>query len=359
MSLFEPFEIGGLLISNRFMRSATTSYYSDERGVVRKEIIDLYEDLAEGGVGLIVKGHMYVSDAGKAHNGMAGISHGYHIEGLQKITDVVHEHQGLIAAQLNHAGINSMIDRAGPCRYNSGTWSARALSESEIWEIIEDFGEAASRAVEAGFDAIQIHGAHGYLVSQFLSRHVNHRVDSWGGDLEKRTRFLEEVFYEIKSQIPRNIPVMIKLNCDDFHPTGFTLEDSVKTSERIAKMGMDMIEVSGGGVGRIPELRERARSKLPELREADFAGHAISIRKVTKPKALALVGGIRSLSTMKSIIEEDVSDIISMSRPFIREPGLLKRLKRGQKRSRCISCSACSGDDVFGKTMLRCQQETK
>lgn len=358
MSLFEPFEIGALSIKNRFMRSATTSYYSNDLGIVRPEMIDLYRKLAEGGVGLIVKGHLYVSDDGKAHRGMAGLSQDYHIEGLRGITDVVHENQGVIAAQLNHAGVYSMVDRAGPCEYTGADWSARALSDSEIWEIIEAFGEAASRAVEAEFNAIQIHGAHGYLVSQFLSRYLNRRNDAWGGRLHDRTRFLEEVFYEIKSRVPRDIPIMLKLNCDDFHPTGFTIEDSVKTAERITNMGMDLIEVSGGGVGRVRDLRARARSKLPDIREADFAGHAIEIRTATMPKPLALVGGIRSLSTMKAILERDIADLISMSRPFIREPDLVTRLREGQNRSYCTSCSACSGDDVFGKTMLKCQQIT-
>jgi len=173
--LFKPYRIGPLEIRNRFMRSATTSYWSNERGFVRDENIRLYRRLAEGGVGLIVKGHLYVTDSGKAHEGMAGISHDYHVPMLKELTDAVHENDGKIVTQLNHGGFNSMVDRAGPSQYIGETWRARALSGEEINEVVEAFGDAAERSLEAGFDGVQIHGAHGYLVSQFLSKAANRR----------------------------------------------------------------------------------------------------------------------------------------------------------------------------------------
>jgi 2,4-dienoyl-CoA reductase-like NADH-dependent reductase (Old Yellow Enzyme family) len=357
-ALFEPYKIGSLEIRNRFMRSPTTSYWSDEWGVVRPEIIDLYRSLSEGGVGLIVKGHAYVSDSGKAHVGMAGMSHDHQVPRLKELTNAVHEHGGKIVAQLNHAGYKSVVDRAGPSEYREADWKGRALTVDEIHEIVDAFGEAAQRSMDAGFDGVQIHGAHGYLVSQFLSRLANRRTDEYGGSLENRMRLLNEVYDEIRAKVGGCIPVLIKLNCDDFSPSGFTVEDSIEVAKALSKRGIDAIEISGGGVGQLTEIRRvRARSDDPELSEASFAGHAARIKSAIGGTPMALVNGIRSRRCMEAILEKDVADLISMSRPFIREPNLVRLLEAGQPGAACTSCDACSAPGVFGKTMLRCQVE--
>ncbi|MCW3981267.1 MAG: NADH:flavin oxidoreductase [Candidatus Bathyarchaeota archaeon] len=352
--LFEPFKIGSLEIKNRFVRSATTSYWSDREGIIRSEIIDLYRSIAKSGVGLIIKGHLYVKDSGKAHAGMAGISNDFHVPKLMELTKQVHKNEGKIIAQLNHAGIFSLLDKAGPSEYKVGSSKARALSSDEIQDIIKTFGDAAERAMAAGFDGIQIHGAHGYLISQFLSRLANRRTDEWGGSLEKRMRLLLEVYDVIRSKVGKRVPVMLKINCDDFSPLGFTIRDSVKVAKAICKRGLEAIEVSGGGVGRQEELRVRARSLDKELSEASFAGHAAKIRKATQPTPMALVNGIRSLRCMEAILSKNLADLISASRPFIREADLVKRLKAGQKAATCTSCDICISKEVFSKMMLRC-----
>jgi 2,4-dienoyl-CoA reductase-like NADH-dependent reductase (Old Yellow Enzyme family) len=352
--LFEPFKIGSIEIRNRFIRSATTSYWSDRRGIIRSEIVDLYRRLAKGGVGLIVKGHLYVKDSGKAHVGMAGISNDYHVPKLREHTGEVHKNDGKIIAQLNYGGVYSIVDRVGPSEYLVEGYKTRALSSEEIYDIVEAFGEAAGRAMAAGFDGVQIHGAHGYLISQFLSRLANKRTDEWGGNLRNRMRLLLEVYDAIRVRVGDSIPVMLKINCDDFSPTGFTIKDSVKVAEAICKRGLQAIEVSGGGIGEQEDLRVRARSHDQDLGEASFAGHAIKIRKRTQPTLMALVDGIRSLKCMEAIINKDLADLISMSRPFIREPDFVKRLEAGQEASTCTSCDICISNEVFGKMMLRC-----
>jgi len=357
-NLFEPFRIGSMEIRNRFMRSATTSYWSDENGIVRPEIIRLYGNLARGGVGLIVKGHTYVMDPGKAHTGMAGISNDAQVPKLRELTEAVHEHGGKIVTQLNHAGFKSIVDRAGPSEYGEAGWEARALTVDEIHGIVEAFGDAAQRTVDAGFDGVMIHGAHGYLVSQFLSGFANRRTDEYGGSLENRMRLLVEVYDEIRARVGSDYPVLIKMNCDDFSPNGFTVEDSAAVASALAKRGMDLIEISGGGIGQVQELRKtRAKSGDPELSEANFAGHAAKIREATKPTPIALVNGIRTRRCMEAIIEKDVADLVSISRPFIREPDLVRNLEAGQPEASCITCDACSGRDVFGKVMLQCHLE--
>ena len=352
--LFEPFKIGSIEIRNRFVRSATTSYWSDKRGIIRSEIIDLYRRLAKGGVGLIVKGHLYVKDSGKAHVGMAGISSDYHVPKLRELTGEVHKNDGKIVAQLNYGGIYSVVDKAGPSEYRVEGYKTRALSPGEIHDVVEAFGEAAGRAIAAGFDGVQIHGAHGYLISQFLSRLANKRTDECGGNLENRMRLLLDVYNAIRARVGDSIPVMLKINCDDFSPNGFTIKDSVKVAEAICKRRLQVIEVSGGGIGMQEDLKVRARSLDQKLDEASFAGHAIKIRKATQPILMALVNGIRSFRCMQSIMDKDLSDLISMSRPFIKEPDLVKRLKAGQKASTCTSCDICISNEVFSKMMLRC-----
>jgi 2,4-dienoyl-CoA reductase-like NADH-dependent reductase (Old Yellow Enzyme family) len=352
--LFEPFKMGPLELKNRFVRSATTSYWADRRGVLRPEIIDLYRTLAQGGVGLIIKGHLFVTDAGKAHAGMAGISQDYHLPRLRELTAAVHRHEGHIVAQLNHGGMYSIVDRAGPSTYVVTGSKARALAAPEVRDIIEAFGTAAERALAAGFDGVQIHGAHGYLISQFLSRRVNRRTDEWGGPLKNRKRLLLAVYDAIRRRLGGRVPILLKLNCDDFAPAGFTLDEAALVGAALCQRRLTALEVSGGGVGRQDELRARARSPDPVLREASFAGHAAAIRRAITPTPLALVGGIRSLTCMKALVRQDVADLISMSRPFIREPDLVRRLEAGQQASTCTSCNLCRAEEVFGKTMLRC-----
>ena len=350
--LFEPYMIRDMLVRNRFMRSATTSAYADKEGILNDTIITHYERMSKGEVGLIVKGHLYIMDNGKAHNGMAGISHDKHIPMLKKLTDGVHKHEGQIVAQLNHAGVVHQPDRVGPSEYNEEDWTAREMTEGEIYSIIEAFGEAAERAIQAGFDGVQIHGAHGYLISQFLSREVNKRRDRWGGSLEKRMKLLHEVYDEIRGRLG-NVPVLVKMNCDDFSPNGLMIEDAIKVAKTLAAKGIDLIEVSGGGRGRKSDLRERA--KHPEYPELDFAGHGQKIREATKPIPMGLVSGFTKLETMKKVVEEDLTDMVSLSRPFIRESGLVKSLKNGQKKATCIRCDACRTN--FGIAMMQCLLE--
>ncbi len=350
--LFEPYMIRDTLVRNRFIRSATTSAYADEKGIVNDPIIRIYERLSKGEVGLIIKGHLYVMDNGKAHDGMAGISNDAQIPMLKKLTDAVHQHEGHIVAQINHAGVVHQPDRAGPSRYSEKDWTAREMSTDEIEAVIEAFGNAAERALQAGFDGVQIHGAHGYLISQFLSRSVNKRTDKWGGNLENRMRLLHEVYDEIRGRTG-NEPVLIKLNCDDFSKDGFTVEDAVQVSMALSDWGIDLIEISGGGRGEMNEYK--ARAKHPDYPELDFAGHALKIREAITPTPMSLVRGFTKLDTMERAVENGLTDMISLSRPFIREPSLVKGLKHGQKEATCIRCDACRAN--FGKAIMRCMLE--
>ena len=371
IDLFKSYKIGGLEIRNRFVRSASTSAWADDRGVIRPEVIDLYEGLAEGGVGLIIKGHLYIDPRGKAHAGMAGIHDDVVVPRLKELTDAVHRHEGAIFAQINYGGYQAKAgERMGPSEYEGDGWKARSMTVQEIWGVVDKFGSGAERAIRAGFDGVQIHAAHGYLISEFLSKLANRRTDEWGGSLRNRLHLLHEVYDDIRSRIGSDIPVSMKMNCDDFSDDGFTVDEAAQVAHSLAMRGMDMIEVSGGGIGSVDRVdgsvvgererardkhRDRARHSDPLLAEPSFAGYCEVIRGSTRPKTLALVNGFRTKAAMQAIVDRDIADLISMSRPFIREPDLVKNLKNGQNEVACIRCSACEATSVFSKEMLRCR----
>jgi 2,4-dienoyl-CoA reductase-like NADH-dependent reductase (Old Yellow Enzyme family) len=352
-ALFEPCAIGRLRGRNRFVRSATTSGWADEDGIVGSEIVRWYEDLARGGVGLIVKGHLYVDPRGKAHPGMAGISGDEHIPGLARITEVVHRHGAHILAQINYGGYEAEAgERRGPSDSAGPGWHAQAMDVGEIREVILAFGRAAQRCMSAGFDGVQIHGAHGYLVSQFLSKLANRRTDEWGGDLGNRMRLLREIYLEMRTRLGAAALIAVKLNCDDFSEDGFTVEESAEVAHELSQLGIDLIEVSGGGIGEQPRYRERARSRDPALAEASLGGHCAKIRAATRPTALALVDGLSTVTGMQAVADKDLADLVSMSRPFIREPDLVSKVAAGQQEATCTRCDACFY--FIGQEMLHC-----
>ncbi|MHA1907373.1 MAG: oxidoreductase [Candidatus Thorarchaeota archaeon] len=351
--LFEPYTVAGFELKNRFMRSATTTYYADEQGNLREGAIQLYENLAIGDVGLIIKGHLGITEEGRIHQGMAKISSEKNIPQLAELTRRVHGSGGTIIAQINHGGIRNLPERIGPSQYHGDGWTAREMTESEIYSIIDAFGDASERAIQAGFDGVQIHCAHGYILSQFLSREVNKRQDKWGGSLENRMRLLMEVYRKIRKRIGK-VPVMIKINCDDFSRFGFTIDECQNVCTTLTAEGIDLIEISGGGVNRLPELKSRGKHEDPKFAELTFAGHASKVKKSVGETPVALVEGFTSLSTMNAVLARGIADIVSLSRPFIREPDLVQSLKGSQDDVSCIRCDACSGPDVFSKMLLQC-----
>ncbi|MBD3405703.1 MAG: hypothetical protein GF411_06180, partial [Candidatus Lokiarchaeota archaeon] len=175
-----------------------------------------------------------------------------------------------------------------------------------------------------------------------------------GGDIHQRMTFLERIYNRIREQID-SVPIALKMNCDDFVDGGLTINESMIVAERMTDLGIDLIEISGGGFDRDSSLKPRANHSDSKLAEVTYAGHAEKIRMWTRNLPLALVEGFKHRSVMDEIIERDIADIVSMSRPFIREPDLVKKLRNGQEDTSCTRCDACSSSEVFGKVMLECQ----
>ncbi|HAM49914.1 MAG TPA: hypothetical protein DCP92_04180 [Nitrospiraceae bacterium] len=344
--LFDPFSFSGLDLKNRFVRSATYEKRADEDGFVTESLIEFYRDLTRGGVGLIITGNVLVHPSGRSAPQMLCIHSNIYIRGLKNLTDAVHELGGVIAIQLVHGGRQSLPILLGgnpplapSAVYDPSTGvTPKPMTDEEVWQIIEAFGSAAGRARIAGFDAVQIHGAHGYLVSEFLSPHTNRRHDYWGGDEERRFHFLEEIYFAIRKEVGEDYPLLIKMNADDMIEGGLNVVDSVGIAKRLEELGIDAFEVTGG----MYESGQKTAQPdiLTEDREAYFrdAGRLFKERLNTP---IILVGGMRSLSVMEDVLRKGEAHLISLSRPLIREPNLPNRFKEGKEKADCISCNGC------------------
>lgn len=345
-SLFDQTTINGMMLQNRLVRSATWEGMCDADGRPGEKLISLYSGLARGGVGLIITGYTFVSPEGKQLPGKMGIHKDEFAGVMRKMTDAVHDEGGKLCIQLVHAGGQTDSANAGqqpiaPSAIKTDQYPEvpAEMSRDNIAAVISAFQNGARRAQEWGFDAIQIHGAHGYLINQFLSPLTNRRDDDYGGSIENRCRFLREVYQAVRAAVGPDFPVMIKLNGSDNLAGGFSMEDAVFTAKTLARSGIDAIEVSGGTpasgdqspVRMKIDSEEKEAYNLPPARQIKAA--------VTCP--VMVVGGFRSFSVAQKTVSE-FADYVSMARPFIREPGLALRWKSGDRSpARCISCNGC------------------
>jgi 2,4-dienoyl-CoA reductase-like NADH-dependent reductase (Old Yellow Enzyme family) len=355
--LFEKTTINGMELSNRFVRSATWEGMATEDGAVTPPLIETMSALAEGGVGLIISSHAYVRKDGQAGPWQLGVYKDELIDGLREMTEAVHERGGTIVMQLNHAGKFAPFKLTGQASLAASDGNGESESPSremtlqDIRELVAAFADAAGRAKAAGFDGVQIHSAHGYMLNQFLSPAYNRRQDEFGGDIANRARVLLDVYRAIRENVGNDYPILAKLNSQDFIENGLAVEESLQVGRMLSDAGLDALELSGGTPrsGRLSPSRSKIDS---EEKEAYFREEALAMkRKIDIP--LILVGGIRSLEVAERLVEENMTDYISLCRPLIWEPGLINRWKSGDRRKAfCTSCNLCfkpilSGDGVY------------
>lgn len=352
--LFEATHIQGMRLANRFVRSATWEGMATEEGVCTPRLVDLMGELAKGGVGLIITSHAYVSRDGQASPWQLGIYGDELISPLSMMTEKVHQAGGRIVLQLAHAGVFgapgpgrdavpavSRVDRVSGSR-------TRVLSPDDILDLASAFARAAERAKAAGFDGVQIHAAHGYLLSQFLSPAFNRREDAYGGPIEKRARALLEVLGRVRAAVGKDFPVLVKLNSEDFLEGGLTAADALSAAVLLEEAGIDAIELSGGTLISKRLSPSRAGIKSEE-QEAYFQDAARTFKKKIRVP-LILVGGIRSFAVAERLVDEGTADYISMSRPFIREPHLVRRWVEGDlRKAACLSDNQCFGPGMAGE----------
>ena len=361
---FEPFETKRLTLAGRLVRAPVWTGTADEDGFVTERTISFYEKLTGHGLGLITTGFAFVSANSRAVPRMLGVSSDDYVPGLKSLVDTMHAKGDKICLQIAHCGLNAdpaydpdgliygpslialtgrtQIEKTGKLR-KENAHIMRSLTRVQITNIIEDFAEAALRAAEAGFDAVEIHGAHHYLISQFLSPMFNKRTDIYGGGPRQRARFAVEVLSEIRRALPQ-MPLIFRMNCEDFIPGGIELSDSKQAAVLVTDAGCDIISVSGNNPLRI-------RIVKPE-KEAYFREQARTIHNVCGLPVI-LAGGVRSPQAVCKILQNGYAELVGIGRPLIRNPDLPARWKEGNfKPYECISCNSCMGTAM--EYSLRC-----
>ncbi len=320
--IFETARLGNLTLKNRLIRSATWEGIALPNGGITDEAYRIYAELAQGGIGAVITGFTSVADNDRYFNGMMRLSNDALIGQYQKLTSLIHASEIPVIAQL-------ALGRY--YREDQGI-EPNGMTQGEIQDIVSLFGQAAQRAAAAGFDGVQIHAAHFFFLSRFISPAVNHRTDAYGGSTANRSRILLEILQTIRKAAP-NIHVTIKLNSNDFMPGGLTEEESLIIGKTLATAGIDSIEVSGNGtsVGGIQA----------GINEGYFAPFASALAEAVEVPVIA-VGGWRSRQCMENVLKDTDIAFLSLSRPLIREPDLPNRMKGNPATfSQCVSCNAC------------------
>jgi 2,4-dienoyl-CoA reductase-like NADH-dependent reductase (Old Yellow Enzyme family) len=360
-ALFQPGRIGPVEIANRIVRAGTSETAAGPSGEITDRLVEIYEDLARNRVGLILSGHMYCHTRGQYATRQVGIHEDGMVPGLARLADAVHRHGGKVFAQLAHAGSQSRVVGNRPLAPspipNALTGRVvEAATEEEIQEAIAAFAAAAARAVQAGFDGVHIHGANGYLISEFSSPLTNKRTDRWGGSPEARDTFFVEVLQAVRNAVPATLAVTVKVGLEDAVPGGMQLAEGVRRAGILAGAGADAIEVSCNAM-RLPSDSAKEyvavgpRRALGDLLlhrlmsaphpEAYFLEPARRLRQLVS-KPIILVGGLRIPATMEGIVARGDADFIALARPFIREPDLVVRLAEGRRGPvACTSCNLC------------------
>lgn len=327
-SLSDPLTLPcGQVLPNRIMKSALSEALGSPANGPSTRLERLYGRWNSGGYGLVVTGNVMVDRRQLGEPGNVVIEDDRDLDGLTRWAKSTQDGGMPIWMQLNHPGrqANALAARRRPVAPSAiaakvpGAVTPRALTGPEIEDIIERFATAAAVAETAGFDGVQIHGAHGYLVAQFLSPLANQRTDEWGGDPERRMRFVLKVLRRIRSAVSPGFAVGIKLNSADFQRGGFTEAESRDVVGRLATEGVDLIEVSGGSY-EMPAMMGQAVSASTLAREAYFLEYAQAVRDVAADVPLAVTGGFRSRTAMVDAVADGACDLIGLGRPTCTTP---------------------------------------
>lgn len=315
-TLFDTTTLGQQTLKNRIWRSATWLALADAEGNVTDEMVRTYEKLAKGGAAMIVTGLTSIVKHDTEIGDGAKFYDDRFITGHQRLTDTIHKHGALVMLQT--AIVDGPVDE---------------LSTEQVEEIVHLFGDAARRAEQAGYDGVQIHAAHFFYLSKFISPLLNHRTDRYGGDQRGRSRILYEILKDMREKTSPDFLVTLKINSTDEYPGGLTLQDFLVTCKLMADAGIDAIEVSGNGTSRT--------GIKAGCNEGYFRTAAMSLAALADVPVV-LVGGLRSIEKINQHLDETRIEYISLSRPLVREPNLIQRWMDGDTRpSLCVSCNTC------------------
>jgi 2,4-dienoyl-CoA reductase-like NADH-dependent reductase (Old Yellow Enzyme family) len=352
--MFDKTAINSMELPSRFVRSATWEGLSTPEGAPVPRLTAMYKVLAKGGVGLIVTGVTYVCPEGRLKQRQLGLHDDALIEPMAAMVDEVHAAGGVLCAQLGHAGSHMWPEAApealapsdfdSPAMPSSGrmvSHSGRAMTAEEIAATVDAFAAAARRAKAAGFDAVQIHAGHGFLLSQFLSPYYNKREDEWGGSNENRARLPRDVVAAVRAEVGPDYPILMKINTFDYIKGGFGPDGLAPALKMLGEAGCDAFELSGG----TPDSGKYKASRMGIIRRAyeGYYRHACKFVRQHTDKPLILTGGLRSFEEIEDLVTEGSFDYAGLSRPLIREPNLVKRWREGEdmEPAHCKSENLC------------------
>jgi 2,4-dienoyl-CoA reductase-like NADH-dependent reductase (Old Yellow Enzyme family) len=347
-TLFEQTKLGNISVPNRFVRSATWENLPTKEGYMTEELYKVYETLAKSDIGLIITGYANVVEEEQPNAGMMGIYNDYFIDQYKKLTDIIHSNGSTIIMQIAYGGtkttynVGERIILAPSEVPERGTKvSGKPMTKDEIDYIVEAFAEAGRRVKESGFDGVEIHAAHTYLINQFLSPYYNRRTDEYGGSLENRMRFLIEIFTTMREKVGDDFPILVKLTATEFFEGGLSFEETKLICKRLEELGVDGIEVSGNIHGQAKAMVGNVFDEHAIQEEGYFLEYAKIIAAEVKVPVIT-VGGFRDINNLEKILNETNINYFALSRPLLAEPGLIKRWKTGNRKPAiCIRCSKC------------------
>ncbi len=354
--LFSPFKIKSYELRNRIVMPALASFLFDEEGKATEHAVEHYRRRALGGAAMIIVEASAVSPEGVVSRHQSRIDTDSHIEGLRKIRKAIEAEGAVPALQIFHAGrqttrriIKQTPVAPSPLSSAAIRGEIRPLGREEIQKIVKMFGEAAKRAVEAGFKIIEIHGAHGYLVNQFLSSYSNIRTDEYGGGIEGRTRFAEEIVREVRSRIGDDVPISFKISAQEFCPDGIYINESTQIVHRLARAGVDVVQVSAGN-DYSPEWICQ-----PQFMHKGCLVKSAEIMKESVEIPVMAVGRINDPFIANQIIQEKKADLVCMGRALLADPDLPNKAREGKTQNicPCIACNTCL-QSIFRKGKIDC-----
>lgn len=358
--LFEPCKIGGITLQNRIMRSATWERMADEEGHLTEPLKELYVNLAKSGIGLISTGYARVLKEEQPNPRMMGIYNDSFVDEYRELVDMVHKEKGKILMQLAYGGTKTDFRVGKRIIYSPDTVPGpegvrgKPMSREDIQYLVKAYADAAFRVKEAGFDAVQIHLAHHYLLNQFLSPHYNQRTDEYGGSLENRMRIVHEIYDAVRNRVGRNYPIWVKLTCADFMEDGSSFEEVAAMCRAYEAWGIDVIEVSGNIHGKAERLAGQVMEGKEILKKGYFYEFARELAKEIKVPII-LTGGVRNPKDMEEMLRESEIQGFGLCRPLLAEPELIKRWQAGDLTpAKCVHCSKCRTEKgnycvVFGQ----------
>lgn len=348
--IFEATRVGHLELKNRLWRSATWLNMADEKGHLTTELIACYEDLARGGVSTIITGYAHIIEEEQPNSGMLGIYADEFIEAYRPFVKRIHELDAKLVMQICYGGSSTWFklnDRIifGPSAVKNLRYgiTPREMSTENIRTVIDAYAQSARRVKEAGFDGVQLHAAHSYLYSQFLSPYFNRRKDAYGGSIENRARIIFETLEAVRKEVGSDYPVLIKMHCtDDWDENGLKVEESLWLAKELEKRGITAIEFSGGNPDPKYPLKRPIRTQiLKREKQAYFYEYTKQIAAELSIPVIS-VGGHRNVDLMEDMLNNSNISYISLSRTLFSEPDLPNKWMEDRAYDpRCTSCAKC------------------